>query len=91
MSRRKNQRIPDSIWRKLERIQAYRPWWSMTAVINECLEIGANWYLKGIRKKENSGDQPELHERTDTNIAQKDPSIEAAVKIARTKTYDFDN
>lgn len=91
MSRRKNQRIPDSIWNKLMLIQAERPWWPMTTVINECLEIGTNWYIKGMAKKKrkDSGDQAEpLHERTEDNIPQKDPSLEEVIKIARTPWVD---
>lgn len=84
----KCQKIPDSIWAKLEEISKLKEGsWNMMTIVNECINTGANWWLKKLKKE--AGDQPATHERTKTNIPQKDPATEEAIKIARTKTYDF--
>lgn len=48
--KRKNQKIPDSIWMKLQIIAKEKEGWTMTAIINEALDIGLNWWIKKINK-----------------------------------------
>lgn len=91
----KCQKIPDSIWAKLEEISELKEGsWNMMTIVNECLNTGANWWLKKIKidlgmikreekkdDKKEAGNQPASHERIDNNISQAEKE---AIEIART-------
>lgn len=82
--RRKNQNIPDSIWKKLEFIKSFKEGWPMMTIVNECLDIGANWWIKKLTKKEPTTKSPEAGSSEIVD----DEQLKRNIEIAKTEWVD---
>ena len=60
----KLQKIPDSVWMKLKKIQMLKEGWNMMTIANECLDLGANYLIKKLTKKEPAKSQEDSSEIT---------------------------
>lgn len=78
--KKKLQKIPNSTWAKLIRIQELKESWNMMTIINECIDLGANYMIKKLTKKEASPKSPE--EAPEENITPEEEK--RLIEIAKT-------
>lgn len=81
--KKKLQKIPESTWAKLVRIQQLKESWNMMTIVNECIDLGANYMIKKLTKKDPATKSQE-ESGSELSISEKE-----AIEIAKTKTYDF--
>lgn len=78
----KLQKIPNSTWEKLIAIQRKKESWNMMTIINECIDLGANYMLKKLNKKPADAQQQAPEDNPQIEY-QKD--LERNIEIAKTK------
>lgn len=76
----KLQKIPESTWAKLIRIQELKEAWNMMTIVNECIDLGANYLIKKLTKKD-----PTTKSEAGSNEILDDEQLKRNIEIAKTE------
>ena len=81
----KLQKIPESVWMKLKRIQELKEGWNMMTIVNECLDLGANYLIKKLTKKDAAKSQEATSDEIIPQMSEEE--LQEKIRIAKTPIW----